>query len=201
MPDPLPDRSNVSAADDEGQPAADLDPRRDAAVIVIGVAGAAAVWFGHRSSPVTAVALVVMVAISTWLAVIDFRLHRLPNRIVGPLALAATITVAIGAWVTDDWNRALTAIGLGVALAGLLLGANLTGGLGMGDVKYGYPVGVTVGWFGFDPLIVTVLATTVAGAVFAVAMLVAGRGRSHRLAYGPFMALGTIVGLLTAAPW
>jgi hypothetical protein len=49
------------------------------------------------------------------------------------------------------------------------------------------------------------MATTVAGAVVAVLVLIggsggaaAGRGRHQRLSYGPYMALGLVIGLVAA---
>ncbi len=174
---------------------------RDGLVAAIGAASAMAVLFGHRTSPAGAVALSGVVAVSTWLAIIDFREHRLPNRIVGPLAAAVTVGVVVAGAVDGDLGRTGRAIGLGLAVVAVLLVANLVGGLGMGDVKYGFPVGVAVGWFGWDALSVTVLATTISGAIVAIAMLVRGRGRNQHLSYGPYMAIGLVAGLLVAAPW
>jgi leader peptidase (prepilin peptidase)/N-methyltransferase len=194
----------ADATSDEADHRVDLNPRRDAALVAAGAVAVLAVAIGYRQSPLTAAALVVMLGVSTWLSVIDARIHRLPNRIVGPLAAAAAATVAVAAVIGDeaggDWGRAARAVGFGAVISAVLLVANLVGGLGMGDVKYGFPVGVTVGWFGLDAVLVTVLATTLAGAVAAIGLLATGRGRSHRLAYGPFMALGTAAGLLSAAP-
>ncbi len=169
-------------------------------MVVIGAAGALAVLIGHRATPFTAIWLAVVVAVSAWLAVIDFREHRLPNRIVGPLALAVCGAVAITALIETDAGRAGRALGLGLAVTAVLLLANLVGGLGMGDVKYGFPWATTIGWFGWPPLSLAIIVTTVAGAVVAVAVLVRGRERGRHLSYGPYMALGLIAGLLAAAP-
>jgi leader peptidase (prepilin peptidase)/N-methyltransferase len=79
----------------------------------------------------------------------------------------------------------------------VLLVLNIVGGLGMGDVKYGYPMAATVGWFGWDALFVALLVTTLAGAAVAVAILIRGGGRNQHLAYGPYMALGLAVSLIT----
>jgi len=53
------------------------------------VGSVCAAIISHRSNPVAAVALAGGVATLGALAAIDFRTHRMPNRIVGPLAAAA----------------------------------------------------------------------------------------------------------------
>jgi leader peptidase (prepilin peptidase)/N-methyltransferase len=175
--------------------------RLDAAVVVLGLSAAVAVAVAYRTAPIQAVLLVAMVVVSTWLSVIDFREHRLPNRIVGPLALAVLVSVLAAGLIDDDLARSWRALGFGAALSAILLLANIVGGLGMGDVKYGFPMAATVGWFGWDALSIAVMITTVTAAGFAIVLLVRGGGRHQQLAYGPFMALGMAVGLLAAAPW
>lgn len=178
---------------------------RDGLAASVGVAGAVGVLIGHWSAavggPALAVFLAVVVLVSAWLAVVDFREHRLPNRIVGPLAVAVAAVLLLTGLAEDDLGRTGRAVGLGLMVSAFLLLANIIGGLGMGDVKYGFPMAATVGWFGWDALSVTIVITTLAGAVAAGAMLLAGRGRSYRLSYGPYMALGLVGGLLSAATW
>jgi leader peptidase (prepilin peptidase)/N-methyltransferase len=166
-------------------------------VIGLGVCAAILVVIVHRSVWLGAVALATVVGVSTWLAVIDFRVHRLPNRIVGPLAVAVTVGLFVAGFAEDDFARTGRAIGFGVGTAVVLLVLNIVGGLGMGDVKYGYPMAATVGWFGWDALFVALLVTTLAGAAVAVAILIRGGGRNQHLAYGPYMALGLAVSLIT----
>ncbi len=168
------------------------------AVIAIGLAASIGVWTAHRSSPLVAFGLVAVVLVSTWLAIIDFREYRLPNRIVGSLALAVTVGALVAAVADDDLDRAWRAIGLGAAMSVVLFFFNLVGGLGMGDVKYGYPMGVSVGWFGWDALVTALLVTTIASGIVAVGALALGKGRHYRLSYGPYMALGLAVGLVLA---
>lgn len=164
--------------------------------MVVGAASVVAVGWVHRSTPVGAAGLMAVVAVSAWLAAIDFREHRLPNRIVGPLALAVTIGVLVAGAIADDPGRAGRAIGFGLALSAVLLAVNVIDALGMGDVKYGYPMATAVGWFGWNALAVAILVMTVGGGLVAVAALMSGKGRRHRLSYGPYMALGLVAGLL-----
>lgn len=190
----LPDQPLAEPSPEAGTAAVNS---RDLVVIGLGVCAVALVVYVHRSVWLGALALAVVVGVSTWLAVIDFRVHRLPNRIVGPLAASVTIGLLVAGFAEDDFARAGRAIGFGVGTAAVLLVLNLVGGLGMGDVKYGYPMAATVSWFGWDALFVALLVTTLAGAAVAVAMLVRGGGRNQHLAYGPYMALGLAVSLIT----
>lgn len=159
----------------------------------------AAAWI-HRDRAAIAVGLAAVLAVSTVLAVIDFREHRLPNRIVGPLAAGVTLWLPLAGLLYGEPGRAGRAIGFGIGLSLVLLVANVVGGLGMGDVKYGYPLGATVGWFGFGQLTTALFVTAMAGGVVAIAAIATGRGRHHHLSYGPYLALGLAAGVITAPP-
>lgn len=169
-------------------------------VVALGVAVAIAVAVVHRTTPLAAAGLAAVLVVSTWLSVVDLRTHRLPNRVVGPLAAAVVGWLLIAGLVGDELDRAVRAIGLGVLVAAVLLLANVLGGLGMGDVKYGFPAGATLGWFGAPTLVTAAIVTTAVGAVVAVWLLLRGAGRGHAIPYGPAMAVGLAVGLLTAGP-
>lgn len=172
----------------------------DLIVAAIGVAATVAVVVAFGQSPIAAGLFAVVLLTSTALSIIDFREHRLPNRIVGPLALGVVVSVVAAGIVNEDLGRSWRALGMGLALSVVLFAVNVVGGIGMGDVKYGFPMAATVGWFGWDALSIAIMFTTVAAAVVAVVVLLQGRGKDHQLAYGPYMALGLAVGLLAAAP-
>jgi len=154
----------------------------------------------HWSDPVIALALTGLVAVAGWLSLTDIEQRRLPNRIVGPLAAAVTVGVILAGVLGSDLDRSGRAMLFGLAAAGFFLVGNLVGGMGMGDVKYAYPIGATLGWYGLEPLLNALLITVVIGGLAAVAVLASGKGRRYRLPYGPFMSLGLVAGLLTAAP-
>ena len=168
----------------------------DRLVIAVGVVATIAVFYGHRASLLAAFAFGTVIAVSTWLSVIDVREHRLPNKIVGPLALAVIAGVVIGGFVQEDLARSWRALGFGFAVAGVLLVANLLAGIGMGDVKYGFPMAATVGWFGWDALVLALMATALsAGVAAAVVVLVdrGGTGSASPQRKGLVSAAGAIV--------
>jgi len=170
------------------------------AVIGVTVSATILVVLVHRATPVTAIGLGLLVVFAGWLSVIDFEQHRLPNRIIGPLTGAVTVVVVLAGLVNDDLGRSGRALLIGLAASIVMLVGNLIGGMGMGDVKYAFPLAATLGWFGLSPVLAGALVMAFTGGLAALVVLIIGKGRGHRLAYGPFMSLGLIGGLLTAAP-
>jgi len=169
----------------------------DGAVAVVGVLAAALVGWAHRSTPVTAAFLVIVVLVSAWLSAIDFREHRLPNRIVGPLALAAAIWV-IGVGIeADDLGRLAQAFVIAVLAFVVLLVMNIAANFGMGDVKYGTVAALILGWFGASALTTAAMVMALSGGVVALVLLLRGQ-RDQALAYGPYLALGLVTGLVVA---
>ncbi len=154
----------------------------------------------HWANPVVALGLAAMVAVCGWLSAVDYEEHRLPNRIVGPLAVAVTTAVVTGGVWTGDLGRSGQALLLGLAASMFLFVGNLLGGLGMGDVKYAFPLAGALGWFGTEPVLTWAFVTAAIGGLAGLAILVTGQGRRARIPYGPFMTLGLFAGLLSAAP-
>jgi leader peptidase (prepilin peptidase)/N-methyltransferase len=125
------------------------------------------------------------------LTAIDFRYRILPNRITYPLAIAGVV-LAAGLRLSDLPELGLAAVGAG---GFLLLAALLSpSGLGMGDVKLAFVLGLFLG----RSVVVAIVAGLVSSAVPALIMLlVHGRGaRKMHLALGPFLALGGMLALL-----
>lgn len=144
------------------------------------------------------IGIVAVLAVSAWLSVIDLREHRLPNRIVGPLAGAVAVwLVALGV-VAGDLGRTAAALGWGCAAFGVFLLLNLTAGIGMGDVKYAWPVAATLGWFGWEALRVGLYGLILSGGLVALVVFIRGKDKDTRIAYGPYMAFGLVCGLAQA---
>ena len=186
---------------DETPPVHRERPIATGLAIVTGAVSVVLVAVAFRSMPVLAALLVVMVAVSTWLSKIDVAEHRLPNNIVGPLAAAVTVAVVVGGLVEGDLGRSGRALGFGLALSAALFVASIIGGLGMGDVKYGFPMAATLGWFGSQALFSALFVMSLSGAIVAAGVLMTKGGRGTNIPYGPFMALGLVLGLLASAPW
>ncbi len=155
---------------------------------------AAAVLVVNRSNPVLAVLLAIVVVTYGVLSIVDAAEQRLPNRITLPLAGATFLAVFIGGIVRSDIGSGLGAIGIGLAFAVVLFVMRF----GMGDVKMALSVGAIAGWLGSDAVLATMFAGALAGAVVAVVLIVVYRRRTISFSYGPFLAIGSVVGMLSA---
>jgi len=139
--------------------------------------------------------LVTVLAVSAWLSVIDVREHRLPNRIVGPLAAGVAIWLVALGLVTSQFERTIAAIGWGCAGFAAFFVLYLVAGMGAGDVKYAWPVCATVGWFGWSSLRVALFGLIFSGGLVGLIAQLNSRGSPQQIAYGPFMAFGLFCGI------
>lgn len=140
-------------------------------------------------------------AVGAGLALIDLDVHRLPDLIVLPSYPIAFVLLLLPTVVTGQWGWLLRAVLAAVVLFVLYLVLALVspggGGLGFGDVKLAGLLGLLMGWLGWGPVIVSVLAAFVIGGLSALILLVAGRAsRSSHIAFGPSMILGALVALM-----
>jgi prepilin peptidase CpaA len=146
---------------------------------------------------------------------IDLRSRRIPNWLTASMAGAGLVMAVAG---VSGLTLAQAALGLGAGLL-LMLPGHALGATGAGDVKLMAAIGAIVG-----PSMVfsAFLATAVAGGVFAVVVALR-RGRLHatldgtrrliasptegkqavesagklnRFAYGPAIAVGTVIAVL-----
>ncbi|MFG2645955.1 hypothetical protein ACGFYP_33865 [Streptomyces sp. NPDC048370] len=70
--------------------------------------------------------------------------------------------------------------------------------LGFGDVQLA--LDVALGWYGWTPLVAGAMAAQVLGGVYALALLVFRKAsRKSAVPFGPFLASGTLLGLLLGA--
>jgi leader peptidase (prepilin peptidase)/N-methyltransferase len=73
--------------------------------------------------------------------------------------------------------------------------------MGFGDVKLAPVLGVTLGWVGVGAAAVGLFAAFLVGGVVGVALMIARRaGRRSHLAFGPYLLLGALLGLLVGEP-
>ncbi|MGP3967065.1 prepilin peptidase [Streptomyces sp. 6N223] len=133
------------------------------------------------------------------LAAVDRAVQRLPDVLTLPLALLVIVGLGLAVPIPDaagDFSRALWA---GAVLSGsyfvlFLISPN---GMGFGDVKLTISLGVALGWYGWDVVVLGVLAGMLLAAGYAVWLVVArGAGRRTAFALGPCLALGSLVALL-----
>lgn len=139
-----------------------------------------------------------LAGIGVWLLVIDARTHRLPNRIVLPTLAAAIVLVGVDALVTRSTDALLRAL-LGMLLLGVfyaVLRAVSRGGLGGGDVKLAALIGLVLGWHGWQAALIGAASAFVLGALYVLVLMAFRRAeRSTRIAFGPWMIIGAVLGI------
>lgn len=133
-----------------------------------------------------------------WLLVIDVRTHRLPNRIVLPTLAALLVLVIIEALLTGQ-VRSLIGAALGMLiLGGFYAALRLVSreGMGGGDVKLAAVIGIVLGWHGWQELAVGAASAFMLGALYALVLMALRRAdRSTRIAFGPWMIVGAVLGI------
>lgn len=138
----------------------------------------------------------VLVAVLVPISLIDFDRRIIPNKITLPAAVAA---IAIGL-VTEPGGVPEQLIA-GAAAGGFLLVFALVypRGMGMGDVKLAAVLGLYLGRAVAPALFAGVVAGAIFGAV-VMARLGLVRGRKTAVPFGPFLALGGLIGLFVGPP-
>ncbi|MFH8253025.1 prepilin peptidase [Microbacterium sp. B2969] len=129
-------------------------------------------------------------AIGAWLAVYDFREHRLPNRLVWPLYAVTGVLVGSCGIVSGDLGRVGVALLAGAALWAIYFVLGLLGAVAFGDVKLAGALGLALGWWGIVPALLGAAAAYVLALPHAVAHAAGRRGR--QIPFGPYMVAGTV---------
>jgi len=148
-------------------------------------------------------ALLYLTAAGIALFLIDLDHHRLPDAVVLPSYPVVAVLLAVAGLVTGDFPVARTALSVVVWLAvySLIWLTTWGRGMGLGDVKLSGLLGLLLGWLGWGPSLVGLLAGFVIGAAAAVTLLASGRaGRGTKIAHGPFMLAGAALGVFAGAP-
>jgi leader peptidase (prepilin peptidase)/N-methyltransferase len=167
-----------------------ISPRYPLTELAVGVLYAATVLVLWGDSGEIALGLV-FVTVLTAVTLTDLEQRIIPNKI---LLVGAVLAVAIAA-LADPGSLAERAIAAAAA-GGLLFAAALAypRGMGLGDVKLAATMGLFLGRNVAPALLVALLAGALVGLV-----TIAREGASARkkaIPFGPFLALGGVVGLL-----
>lgn len=142
-------------------------------------------------------ASVIFVTLGVALSIIDFRVKRLPNTLVLALSVALVTLFAIDA--RSDLGRLLYAFELAVLFSAALGLIRLLsrGGMGMGDVKFAFPLGLAMGYVSLQVYLLGISLAFVLGAGVGIVMLVFGKAsRKTALPFGPFLFIGAYISLV-----
>jgi len=137
------------------------------------------------------------------LAVIDWKVRRLPTRLVYYTLAGVTAGLMFASLVQWEWNPLATAF-VGAALFsgayGLIwfvskrmLGLMV---LGFGDVRLALVLGALLGWYGLEYVVYGALAGHVLAAVIGLVMSIRQRNIHLQLAFGPPLLMGALAVVL-----
>jgi leader peptidase (prepilin peptidase)/N-methyltransferase len=129
-------------------------------------------------------------------ALIDLEYRIIPNRLT---AAGAVLALVIG--LAFDPSGEPERLLAGIAAGGFLLLAALAypGGMGMGDVKLAAVMGLFLGRDVAPAIFIALVAGALAGAAI-IARRGAREGRKTAVPFGPFLALGALVGVFAGQP-
>jgi leader peptidase (prepilin peptidase) / N-methyltransferase len=169
-------------------------------VATAGLFAATAVRFGADwALPAHFVFFAALVSIS----VVDLQLQIIPNRIVYPAIFASVPLLAAAALASGSLTPLWRALA-GATLAWLALFAvHLVspGGMGFGDVRLSFLLGLFLGWQGYGHVFVGMFLGFLLGAVVGGGLvLVRLRSRTDHVPFGPFLAVGATLGVLVGDP-
>ncbi|MFJ2215988.1 prepilin peptidase [Streptomyces sp. NPDC101062] len=203
-----PTPETVPTPDHSGAPDASLVRYAPSLLVpVLGALACAALAAATGPRPELAVWLL-LAPFALLLALVDRNVHRLPDQLTLPLALAAAVLLGLAALVPGggdggDGSRSWTTALLGGLVLGgcyfvlFLINPN---GMGFGDVKLALSLGVVLGWYGWPVLFVGACAGFLLGALYGVGLMLLRRaGRKSVIPFGPFMIVGALLGLLLGA--
>jgi leader peptidase (prepilin peptidase) / N-methyltransferase len=166
-----------------------ISPRYPAVEAITAALAVLVVLAKHSTAEIALGLVLVLVLVPV--ALIDLEHRIIPNRITLPAAVAA---IAIG--VALDLHGVPEQLIAGVAAGGFLLAFALVypRGMGMGDVKLAAVLGLFLGRSVAVAILAGVLLGTIVG-VAVMARLGVEKGRKTAVPFGPFLALGGLVGL------
>jgi leader peptidase (prepilin peptidase)/N-methyltransferase len=148
-------------------------------------------------------AYLVMAAALLAISMIDLEHFIVPDRITAPLTVAALALLAVAATADGDGWRFVRTVLAGLTFFGFFLVLNLLypRGMGMGDVKLAFSLGLYLGWLGWGQVFLGGFLAFLLGALIGVTLIATGvKTRKDAVPFGPFMAAGTLITVLWGTP-
>lgn len=133
------------------------------------------------------------------LTVTDIDTQLIPNRILGPATVIASSLLVVGGLIAGETAWLLRAAGGGTAYFAVMfiLALLARGGLGFGDVKLAFLIGIFAGYLGWGHVVVAGIGAFLIGGFVAVLLLVTRRsGRKDAIPFGPFMTSAAVLAVV-----
>ena len=140
------------------------------------------------------------------LAIIDAATYRLPDRIVLPMLCLSIVWISVVALIDGTPEKIRFAICGAMVFFVILLVAHLISprGMGFGDVKLAALMGLFLGASSstlMDAVVLVLWAMVIGFAIGTVAgvVILVRRGSNHPFPFGPYLAAGTMIALLSSS--
>jgi prepilin signal peptidase PulO-like enzyme (type II secretory pathway) len=130
------------------------------------------------------------------LTVTDLDTKLIPNRILGPASIISIALLVVSHFLDTSSGSLLDAAIGGAAYFSVmfLLALIVRGGLGFGDVKLAFLVGVFTGYLGLGHVLVAGFGSFLIGGLVAAFLLITRKsGRKDAIPFGPFMTTAAIL--------
>jgi len=133
------------------------------------------------------------------LTLTDLDTKLIPNRILGPATIIASGLLIVGGIISGERFALLWAVVGGTAYFGVMfiLALISRGGLGFGDVKMSFLIGIFAGYLSLGHVVVAGVGAFLLGGVVALVLLATRRSsRKDSIPFGPFMTVAGIGAVL-----
>lgn len=142
--------------------------------------------------------LLYLAAISIIVAYIDIDHHLILNVIVYPSVIVSAVLLALASGMTDAWSAYGRAyIGALILFAFyFVLSIIWPGGMGDGDIKFAFLLGMTLGWLGWKQFIIGAFLAFVVGGLAALVQITRKKVTAKGgIPFGPSMVVGSWIGV------
>ncbi|WP_324768495.1 A24 family peptidase [Streptomyces kunmingensis] len=136
------------------------------------------------------------------LALVDARVHRLPDVLTLPLAAVTLLLLGLASVMPAARGSWLGACSGSVGLAAVFLVIFLLSprAMGFGDVKLALTVGGALGWYGWRVMLLGVFAVYVIAAAHGTILVACRKATgTTALPFGPPLLLGALLGVTIGA--
>ena len=133
----------------------------------------------------------VLVLLLVPITLIDLEYQIIPNKITYPGVVVGIVIVALTDLSSLEENLIAAFIAGGFLFVAWFL---RPGGMGLGDVKLAFMLGVYLGRAVAPAMFVALISGSLIGAII-IARYGAAKGRKMKIPFGPYLALGGLVGL------
>ena len=134
---------------------------------------------------------------------IDLEHYIIPNRVLYPTIFVSVPLLVIAAAAQSEWGNLERAV-VGAVVAWvffLVLHLVSPRGMGFGDVRLSFLLGLFLGWLDLRHVFLGVFLGFLLGSIVGVVLMVLGRrNRKQHIPFGPFLAAGAVIAVLAGSP-